>query len=257
MNNIIRLECRKCIVAPAFILSVMLMSAVMIGGCYADFGVPAPHGGWLYLLGVTTSVGIGHVLIPVFSVLPSAFVYRSEVGGNLYFNLIRSNQKRYVVSKIIASVFSGVLCILLSVIILLLFASLNGVTYVGDGLIDFKNTDLNFFIAIGWTWMILVFEILVLLACAAVWPMIALAISAFSYNQYLIFTGPLIIYLVMNYLGELSGLLWICPGEYTLETLMVFEPFGGIPECLFYYGILTILATLLFVMKFRERMRNG
>lgn len=131
-----KVECRKLIASPFFLLSVIALYFVILLGI-RDF---YPENEISSML--ETGMGrIGLTSLPFLTTMPTAWFASEETICTHYYQLIRSNLKSFINGKLISSLLSSILIVLSSTFIYTLTMILTGHP-IGDGRFSYEGTNL-------------------------------------------------------------------------------------------------------------------
>ena len=251
---------KRIIKSPVFWGGIILLTVLMVIGCYEDLGAASRNNiPVLYCLWVTNSIGISHVLVPAVVVIPFLFFFVDELEkGSLYYQLIRSRKTGCYLGQLGASVVSAMLLTILSVICFSLICMLYGAGWqANESLIQgYSGTYYEEMIQ-SQPWLVYLINVFVFVLYSTPWVLMGMVISLFTKHRYLILIGPLMIFMAMNYLTELAGLPWLGPDQTLLKGLDARNlAGGGIYYALSYHLILDVALSLCYLILSRRKYKH-
>lgn len=250
---------KRVLKSPVFFGCVILLTVLMVIGCYEDLGAAANNNiPVYYCFWVTNSIGISHVLVPAVVVIPFLFFFVDELDkGSLYYQLIRSKKTVCFLGQLGAAAASAMLTAALSVISFSLFCMLCGAGWqANDSLIQgYAGTFYEEMIQ-NRLWLAYLIGVFVFVLYATPWVLIGMVLSLFTKHRYLILIGPFMIFMAANYLTELAGLLWLGPDQTLLKGSARNLAGGGIYYALAYHLILDAALSLCYLIGARRKFQH-
>ena len=247
-----KVECRKLIASPFFLLSVIALYFVILLGI-RDF---YPENEISSML--ETGMGrIGLTSLPFLTTMPTAWFASEETICTHYYQLIRSNLKSFINGKLISSLLSSILIVLSSTFIYTLTMILTGHP-IGDGRFSYEGTNLlllKHLVENNHYWLHYMCHILVFSVIATLSPGISLIASTFTKNRYIIFLAPFVVIRFLDVFGDLTGYFWIKPSHYRLSGTNIYE-LGMLGTFLYAFCFLAI-CQLIYRYCIRRKLRNG
>ena len=254
-------EYKKIMKSPAFWICVLgFLLCLFIGDWESliDHGLllDGTHLGALYVFETSVGYGIGVLAVPVFSVIPSAYLYLEEANGYQKYYLLRTDLRTYLRGKIAAA--------LLSAISLILISSLCYISFLlvwehgwGEGIYIYENTIYEGWQNQGYYAALFLLDLLSLICLGIEWPVASLAISTFTENKYIVLVLPFLLHLLLNYIGEVAQLPWLMPGWIGTTSYNVYEAWGGWRHTLIYLLVLIGFSCFVFVRRIRRSLVYG
>ena len=263
-NNLLRINMRRVLVNPFFILAVCLQTIAFLIFALSEYktlGILKDQ--YLYLLDGTCSVGIGMLVIPILSVLPMVSV-KDMVGQWDYFTLLRSSKKSYMLAEILSAILSGFLVTFFAGLLFLSILFLLGYRGIGFGIggtlesSTYSFSCLNGCLIQSKTEIILLLRIVVLSFYSAGWPLILLIISQISINKYLLLIGPFLVGKIWSiivvplgiqkYVDPLWQVLYYSAAARALTGARVMYEYA-------FHVVNIVMLSLIYAMMFRHRLK--
>lgn len=258
--NMVKYYVKRSIGSPVFAGCVVLLTLIMVIGCYpSDLAFARTHPmSVLYCFLVTSSVGVAHVVVPLITVIPFLFHHVEELHkGAVYFRLIRGNRKSEFAGKITAALLSALSVSFLSLLLFTGICLLLGAGgeagpalpswFAGRFFGEKVKTD---------TWSVYAVHGLAFLLYSLPWVLIGLVASLFLKNWYMVFALPFVAEIVMCYITERPGLYWLHPGTGLLKGRVQALYGGGIFYSALYYGGVCVGLIMLYGFLWMRRWRN-
>lgn len=251
---------RRMAKSPVFWGCIVLLSGLMVIGCYEDLGAAGNADNdisVMYCFWVTNSIGISHVLVPAVVVVPFLFFFVDELGkGSLYYQLIRSRKATYYLGQLGAALLSAMLIAVLSTILFSLICMLYGAGWqANDSLIQRYSGSCFEETIQRRPWVVYQVNVLAFVLYSTPWVLMGMVLSLFTKHRYLILIGPFIIFMAMNYLTELAGLYWLGPGWTLLKGAACNLSGGGIYYALAYHLTLDMALSLCYLIGSGRKFR--
>lgn len=246
---------KKLIISPMMILSVagmflmMLVSVAFMEG-YHELSP-------LYLFQYSNAVGISYYFIPVMTVLPICFLqYEMITKGAEKFLLYRSTAMRYLAGGLFAAGISGAVMMCASFAVFILFCILSSAdgTALSTGLHSFTGTWLENCP----TFMVYFWEAFVFSMNGVIWPMISFVSFAFSKNQYIAASLPLILRSGSSYLLQRLEWYYLDPAQLQLDGVVsAGRSDGGLFYLISYVSIVVLICGMISFIQLRRRIVHG
>lgn len=250
---------KRCVKSPVFYISILLLYFCMMIGIMEDLWIPEHADDMLMLFQITTSLGIAHIAVPVFVILPCALLYAEEAKDSFfYYNLIRTTKKSYITSKIVTCVCTGMMVAAGAVILFLITCMLVGIHGIGNGLDGmYLDTYFQRYIETGKSYVPFLAHLITYVIFAGAWPLISLIVSTYTASKYVITAAPFFVERIVSYLTEIINISIIMPQLTLLKGPVLYLPYGGIPHAFCLNGILIGILSMVFVMRMKRKFRDG
>lgn len=208
-------------------------------------------------------IGIISTVLPIICVIPIVLSMWDENNsgyGNMV--LVRTKKSRYIVSKIIAAVISGLYVVILGSMIFLLILKFMGVGNVTDNI----NSIVGLSDTIYYKWAIegkwfggLVLVVFCFALTTIPWTMIALLAAQYIKNKYLLIAIPLLINKIMIFVCySYDELFLFNPVTWNVSTnIMITEKMGGLYFVLKVMAIVIVIFSIIYALSFNRRLKNG
>lgn len=251
----ILIEIKNIIKNPALYISIFIMWAALYFGIYQERSSDI-----LYLFENTTTIGIVHLLLPALVVLPYAAICAEEINSNYYrYTVIRSDAKKYISSRILASIISAVLVCLAAEILFIMVFMIFQSGYIGEGIYSeaLNGTFYEVFYEKHEYIVPLICKMYAFSICGIIWSLFALVLSCFTGNKYVVAAGPFLAQTAFSFFSELFGLHLLNPGLLLIKGPIHGLIYGGLIHVTLYqiYGIV-ILGSIVWIIMSR-RIQNG
>lgn len=253
--QLIRIEIKKILKNPAFYAAVMLMCIAFYFGIYQERSSDI-----LYLFENTTSLGIVHVLLPALVVLPYAASCAEEINSDFYrYAVIRSNAKKYICSRVIASILSAFLVCLVAEMLFVAGILLFRDGYVGKGARTVEGTFYQEFYEDGRYIVPLVCKMYAFSIAGIIWALFALMLSCFTGNRYVVIAGPFLANILFSFLAQSldEPISLLDPGLVFIKGPIHGLAYGGLIYVTLYQVCGVILLSGIIWMAFNRRIKNG
>lgn len=258
--NMVKYYIKRSICSPVFAGSILLLTFIMVIGCYpADLAVARENPmSVLYCFLVTSSVGVAHVVVPLITIIPFLFHQVEDLHkGAVYFRLARGNRRGEMAGKITAALLSAMLVSLVSLFLFTGVCLLFGVGgdpgtalpswFAGRFFEERIKTD---------TWSVYAVYGLAFVFYSMPWVLIGLVASLIVKNWYMVFALPFIAEIVVCYVTENPTLYWLHPGTGLLKGRVQNLFGGGIFYSFLYNGGMCLGLILLYRFLWIRRWRN-
>lgn len=211
---------RKIIGSPYFWVSVL------VAGGFFFYGVLAfPNDSLLYHFETTVGYGLTGYILPLLAGFAFADIYCVERREGCYYNmLIRRDKESYCMSKIAAGALSGFLVVFLGLAVFSVFCFVwrrGGLVLVTEDVINevhgYDDNLLGYLIQHGYSFLALLIMYIEYSLPGAVWPVMALAVSVFTSNRYVIYIVPPVYFLGMQLVCHSLGLNYLNPQTFAMH----------------------------------------
>lgn len=215
-----RQDMRRILCSPYF------WASILVAGCFFFYGtLEFPNDSLLYNFETTVGFGVTAYILPLlacFAFADSYCVERKE--GYCYNMLIRKDKASYCLSKITAGALSGFLVVFLGLAVFSLLCLLwrrGGSVMVTEEVFNEVHGDENnlwgYLIRHGYSFLALLLMYVEHSLPGAIWPVMALAVSVFTRNRYIIYIVPPVYFLGMQLLCSNLELPYLNPLTITLH----------------------------------------
>lgn len=253
-----RLYYKRCITNPVFYACAVLQAVMMAAGCHEWLGLAKENViSVLYCYRVTTSIGIGHVVLPLISVIPFMIFQVEETRpGAIYFQLSRTSFWKELWGRLAAALLSAVTAMAAALLIFTVIAMACGAVWqTNDSVINWYEKSSLRELAEKGTWQIYLIESAGFLLYAMPWVLIGMVASLFVKNPYIVFAFPFVVFITANFLEDLTGSGWLNVSFIVLlKNVKLRGTFGGgIVIAAGYQLCLCGALTLLYVFLWKRR----
>lgn len=191
--------------------------------------------------------------------MPYASTCAEEINSNCYrYTVIRSNIRKYIFSRIIASIVSAFIVCFVSEMLFVFMLIVFKQGYVGKGI---------YYASLYGTFYEKFYEnqiYIVPLICkmygfsivGIIWSLFALVLSCFSGNRYVVIAGPFLAQTAFSFIAELFELPLLNPGLLLIKGLVHGLAYGGLLHVTLYQivGIIILGSITWFIMS--RRIKN-
>lgn len=251
---------KAIILSPIFWVCSFSLFFCLIIGVFEELQVAQENNiSILYCFKLTTSIGIGHVVIPVLASTPFVYHYVEELNKKvIYYRIIRSRINVYYLSNIIVAVISTILLVLISVITFTIICFISGCTFYSGSIEEqiFANTWFYEWIVNNELFCVFLLYIIAFVLFSLPWTIISLVTSLIVKNRYIILASPFIINIALSFSMQWLHLDYLDPGITLLKGILLRLPYGGIFHSLAYNGVFTIALALVYYSISRRRFKH-
>lgn len=254
---------KKIIIGPVFWGTVLIQAIAMLWGVWPDLQAANDNKiSFLYCFQMTNTVGVSSVLMPILTVIPFAFFYVDELDKKtLYFSLIRSSEKRYLVSQIVSALFSGILVSAGAVACFALGCRIMNVSFAIDPSFMqqyFEDTYFECWMSEGKAGAIPLIYVGAFLLYSIPWGLICLITSLISRNKYIVIAAPFLLKTAVSYVTEGSPFELLNPVMTLLKGRAAKMYMGGfLYACVYHGAVILICSALYYGISRRNFGREG
>lgn len=263
----LKMELKKIIFSPQYIICVILLFALlMIGtvGFWADNLGGQTVSMLVHFLNAWDTFGSVYIAVPLLVTVPVTFLLHDELNsGYLHFSLIRAGKEKYIVTKMLTGILSGMLMVLMAELLFTIVLIL-----LTPGEINFLDQQQvlgnkpSFYLSLvtsGKGYILYIIWVLLAGLYGAVFSAMAVATSAVARNKYVATVVPFLIFLLVEnvifhfmYIPLIlrAGFEAIFYPSFTLEWM------SGIPLSLSTVLIWTLASTVLFQIVIGRKIKG-
>ncbi len=263
----VKVEIKKIICSvetyiAALVIFICLMVTIRDELNYAMLGqYPVPI---FYLYFMSIFKGLTDLVMPVVCILPLVISLWNDANsgyGNMV--LIRTTKIKYIISKIVSAIFSGIYIMIIGSILFFIILYTMGIGENWDWLTlsgVLSNT-------IYYEWAEAGKELpcaILMVACYSLttipWTMLTLVMGWCVKNKYVLVAIPVLVQQTMLYVcyANIEKLFYINPATWNVSTTdMIEAEMGGLYFTLKVMLIITLICSSAFILLFRRRLKNG
>lgn len=262
---------RRILKSRIFYICIAISTAILTLGCYQYLLLAKEMEiSLIECIDVTMgSGGIYEVIAPALISVPFLLFYTEELGKKfIYYQMLRSDKKRYYGGQLVSALIITCLIIIISLIIFCVICFAHGIIWENVGwFTKFDPSNIKEYFYGDNTWkMTLWFLALTVMFCLP-WPIVGMVVSLFTKNKYIVLAAPFIIYMAWNYLTQLiypkwNNILWVSPGSPLLRMGLPWESYWTIELTILYpivYHVIFIggLSLIYLLITRRRFSREG
>ena len=255
----IKTDLKRAIISRYFIIGTLILYASFVSGVIFDM-MYSLSTDLLELYELTLIIGTCSLILPVVVALPFAGSYCTDVNSG-YFNMaiIRISKQQYVKSKVVVSMISGFLMVLIALVLFYITAIIIRPNVIArlDNLMDTYGEFWNRFVLRRQEWVVLLCKSLMLCVYGAIWPVIGLAVSTYAKNRYIVMASPFLVFLIQIYLVSYVDIRYLSLDNIPLRGCISEMSLGGIPYALAYSILLISGLSYLFYKGVGRKLKDG
>ncbi|MBO5485951.1 MAG: hypothetical protein J5988_03320 [Eubacterium sp.] len=253
----LKTELKKIIFSPQYIICVVLLFALlMLGtvGLWSDTLGGETISMLVHFLNAWDTMGNVYIVVPLLASVPVTFLLHDELNsGYIHFSITRAGKRKYIVTKMMTGILSGLLMVLIAELLFTVMLIL-----LTPGKVNFLDQqqalgdDSNFYLDMvrsGKGYFVYIIWVLLAGLYGAVFSAMAVATSAVARNKYVAAVVPFLIFLlaenVFFYFMYLP-LILRAGFEAIFFPCLAYEWLSGIPISLGIVLLWTLASAVLF-----------
>lgn len=259
---------KRILTGKMFYICIILSAVLLYIGGYVDIEAARDNSiPLLSCLHTTQFEGVIIVVAPIIMAIPFLVIFVEDNEKKaIYFQLMRTSQRKYYAGQLAAAVCSAGAIALVSIIIFIICCLTSGVVWENEWyytLLD--DTCLRDIIYSSDIWKLTLWYHMCLVFFCMPWAVIGMVVSLFTKNKYIIIASPFVIFMAWNYLCQIiqniwPPIKWIRPTEPTLFDELVHADFWSLKLTISYpiiYHVLLIGGlSLIYYFTIKRRFRN-
>lgn len=213
----LRIDLRRSILSVPFAVSLLILLFIQVVAVFAELTSEAYTGSftdWPYYLNLASTYSLQPFAMLIAACLGYAWSYCQDKGSGFYDQAVqRVGFRVYSLSRILSVTLSALLAGFLSVCFFTLFLlSLNHLGTALDNNYENRAVYLHL-IHLGKPFLFVCFRALHNGLVCAMAASVGLAVSAYIPNAHVAVFSPLILYLILNTIGKVTGSTWFHPHQ--------------------------------------------
>lgn len=263
-----RLYTKRVFKSPLFWACVAAASFFWISGAFAQYGFADQGLNILYVMRVSQAFGMIVVLVPVLVTIPFIFFWVEELQNkSVYYQMIRTNYRKYYRSQIFGALYSSGIVAIISVAIFSIVSFGAGAGFLPAECNFYDGTGVEAIFYSQNMWFLFVWQCIVFILFCLPWTMFSLVFSLFTQNRYVLIAAPFVCFFSMNYLLDAlyplyPNVVWFLPTQTLLEGKLLYEDFWSLKfhilyPVIYHFVLIGVLATIYYVVSKRRFQREG